>query len=97
MQRCDSYWSTLEKTSSSHRTGCKPGYCLPLYSVQLLAASQANAGQHDDEMADGLTIEDVQNEAAAKQRAFESNQAEPSTSGRGNGTGELIAAFLPCL
>lgn len=34
-------------------------------------------------MRDGLTFEDVQQEAAAKQRAFESQQAKVSTSGSG--------------
>ena len=50
---------------------------------------QVNAEKVDSEMADGLTLEDVQTEAAAKQRAFESHQAKASTSGRGTETGKL--------
>lgn len=50
---------------------------------------QANAEKVDDEMADELTMENVQTEAAAKQRAFESHQTKASTSGRGAETGEL--------
>ena len=48
-------------------------------------------------MADGLTMENVQTEAAAKQRAFESQQAEATTSGRGTQTGKkkwIQNAFL---
>ncbi|BDA47679.1 Guanine nucleotide-binding protein-like 3 homolog [Coccomyxa sp. Obi] len=44
-------------------------------------------GSHEDaedmETGEGLTFEDVQQEAAAKQRAFESQQAKTSTSGNG--------------
>ena len=47
-------------------------------------------------MADGLTMEDVQTEAAAKQRAFESQQTKPSTSGRGTDAGpQLLLPFNP--
>ena len=46
-------------------------------------------------MADGLTMEDVQTEAAAKQRAFESQEAKPSTSGRGIDTGQQILLPFP--
>ena len=59
---------------------------------------QANAEKEDDEMADGVTMEDVQTEAAAKQRAFESHQAEASTSGRGTGTGTHDSQYSrPCV
>lgn len=56
-------------------------------------------------MADGLTMEHIQTEAAAKQRAFESHDAEASTSGRGTVTGTpglrvlsrvCLQALLPC-
>ncbi len=46
-------------------------------------------------MADGLTMEDVQTEAAAKQRAFESNRAEASTSGRASVTGTSLSQHPP--
>lgn len=40
-------------------------------------------GDEEMEIKEGLTFEDVQQEAAAKQRAFESQQAKASTSGSG--------------
>jgi len=45
-------------------------------------------------MADGLTMDDIQTEAAAKQRAFESQQAKASTSGRGANTGKPHCADM---
>jgi hypothetical protein len=48
-------------------------------------------------MADGLTMEELQTEAAAKQRAFESQQAKPSTSGRGKDTGLKVLLPFPAV
>lgn len=39
---------------------------------------------------EGLTLEDVQTEAAARQRAYESQQAKASTSGSGTEKGTII-------
>ncbi len=51
-------------------------------------------GSHEDaedmETGEGLTFEDVQQEAEAKQRAFESQQAKTSTSGNGGEKGDII-------
>lgn len=47
-------------------------------------------------MADGLTMEAVQTAAAARQRAFESQQANASTSGRGAATGKQMTCHLHC-
>jgi hypothetical protein len=46
------------------------------------------------ETGEGLTFEDVQQEAAAKQRAFDSQQAKASTSGSGAEKG--AASTLTC-
>ena len=62
------------------------------------AALQANAAKEGgDEMADGLTMEAVQTEAAARQRAFESQEANDSTSGRGAATGPQMTFHLRLL
>ena len=54
-------------------------------------------GSHEDaedmETGEGLTFEDVQQEAAAKQRAFESQQAKTSTSGNGGEKGKSFPIF----
>ena len=61
------------------------------------APLQANAAKEgDDEMADGLTMEEVQTEAAARQRAFESQEANASTSGRGAATGKQTTDHPHC-
>ena len=61
------------------------------------AVVQANAAKEDDdEMADGLTMEAVQTEAAARQRAFESQEANTSTSGRGAAIGMQMTSQFHC-